>query len=621
MDGDRRVGEQWRVDGYTEVRELGAGAQGRVVLARHEPSGTPVAIKYLAVRADEADRERLRHEALMLGRAGSPHVARLFRLVEGPDTAAIVMEAVDGVSLKELLERHGALGPEAALAVLKGSLLGLAAAHAVGVVHRDYKPANVVVPADGRSRLVDFGIAAPSGQEAGGAGTPYYMAPEQWSRHVATPASDVYAATCVFVECVTGHRPYAGTRAELMRAHLTGEVPIDAVPEALRPLVERGMAKAPEERPAGAAAFVDDLERTAQAAYGRNWEAQGVRALSAGAVALAALFPLAAWLLPGAAGTAAGAVGAAGAAGAAGAGAAGAGAAGAGAAGAGAAGAGASAAGTASAAGKVGAAAAIKAFFGTGAGLTAAAAGTVVVVGAGALTITLVTKQDPEPRPSATVQAAANVADVRPCVTRAPGADLPPPEGPAKVTLPAQVKLPKNAAVYRSGQGLLIGPAGVECEGSMGANGGSSTIGDFGTAQVTQVWQGSIGGIRSQLCQYFPESAQADRERAQGNECTSILGNWEMLETGVPGVQAMITRGPGTDDLPASPAVKAEVAVLSARGVAAPISCVAPAVNADICKSALVFWFVQQLADAKPPAAVLDDAARRIAGYVDATRI
>ncbi|TDC09517.1 serine/threonine-protein kinase, partial [Actinomadura bangladeshensis] len=327
MDGDGRVGAQWRVDGYTEVRELGAGAQGRVVLARHDASGTPVAIKYLAVRADEAERERLRHEALMLGRAGSPHVARLFRLVEGPDTAAIIMEAIDGVSLKELLRQHGALGPEAALTVLKGSLLGLAAAHAVGVVHRDYKPANVVVPADGRSRLVDFGIATPAGEEAGGAGTPYYMAPEQWSRHIATPASDVYAATCVFVECVTGHRPYAGTRAELMRAHLTGEVPIDAVPEALRPLVQRGMAKAPEDRPAGAAAFVDDLERTAQAAYGRDWEARGVHALSAGAVALAALFPLAAWLLPGAAGTASavGAVGAAGA-GAAGAGAAGAGA-------------------------------------------------------------------------------------------------------------------------------------------------------------------------------------------------------------------------------------------------------------------------------------------------------
>ncbi|MFB4305570.1 serine/threonine-protein kinase [Actinomadura sp. GTD37] len=604
VDGEWRVDGDWRVDGYTEVRELGAGAQGRVVLARHDASGTPVAIKYLATRADEAERERLRHEALMLGRAGSPHVARLFRLVEGPETTAIVMEAVDGVSLKELLARHGALGPEASLAVLKGSLLGLAAAHAVGVVHRDYKPANVVVPADGRSRLVDFGIAAPAGEEAGGAGTPYYMAPEQWSRHVATPASDVYAATCVFVECVTGRRPYTGGRAELMAAHLTGEVPVDAVPEALRPLVERGMAKAPEDRPGGAARFVDELERTARDAYGRDWEARGVHVLSAGAVALAALFPLAAWLMPGAAG----AVSAAGAAAGTGAGAA----------------AGVSASGTASGAasvaGKVAAGSAVKAFLGTGAGMTAAAVGTAAVVGAGAVAVQQVTKADPAPRPSATVRVAA-AADVRPCVTQAPGAVITASGGPAKVTLPAQVELPKNAAVYRSGQGLLIGPAGARCDGSIGANGGSSTIGDFGTAQVTQVWQGSIGGIRSQLCQYFPESARADRERAQGNECTSILGNWEPLETGVPGFQAMITRGPGTDDLPPSPAVKAEVAVLSPQGTASPISCVAPAANAGICKSALTYWFIQMLGNAKPAKAVLDRVAQRIAGYVDATRV
>ncbi|GAA1795165.1 serine/threonine-protein kinase [Actinomadura chokoriensis] len=620
MDGDGRVGAQWRVEGYTEVRELGAGAQGRVVLARHDASGTPVAIKYLAVRADEAERERLRHEALMLGRAGSPHVARLFRLVEGPDTAAIVMEAVDGVSLRELLRQHGALGPEAALSVLKGSLLGLAAAHAVGVVHRDYKPANVVVPADGRSRLVDFGIATPAGEEAGGAGTPYYMAPEQWSRHIATPASDVYAATCVFVECVTGHRPYAGTRAELMRAHLTGEVPIDAVPEALRPLVQRGMAKAPEDRPAGAADFVDDLERTAQAAYGRDWEARGVHALSAGAVALAALFPLAAWLLPGAAGTAS-AVGAVSAAGAGAAGAGAAGAAGAGAAGAGAAGAGASAAGTASAAGKVGTAAAIKAFFGTGAGLTAAAAGTVVVVGAGALTVTQVTKQDPEPRPSATAKAAATVADVRPCVVEAPGAVITPSGVPAKVTLPAQVALPKNTAVYGSGQGMLIGPAGAECKGSVGANAGSSTVGNE-AALVEERWQGSIGGIRSVLCEYFPDSAQARRERAQGNECTSVQGTRQPLPTGVPGFQAVLTRGPGTDDLPyPSPLVKAELAVLTPRGQVAPITCTAPAANAGICNSALMYWFIQHLGDSPPAAAVLERAAASIAAFVASTRI
>ncbi|NKZ02647.1 serine/threonine-protein kinase [Actinomadura latina] len=588
------VDGEWRVDGYTEVRELGAGAQGRVVLARHDASGTPVAIKYLATRADEADRERLRHEALMLGRAGSPHVARLFRLVEGPETTAIVMEAVDGVSLKELLERHGALGPEASLAVLKGSLLGLAAAHAVGVVHRDYKPANVVVPADGRSRLVDFGIAAPAGQEAGGAGTPYYMAPEQWSRHVATPASDVYAATCVFVECVTGQRPYAGDRAGLMRAHLTGEIPVEAVPEALRPLVLRGMAKAPEDRPGGASLFVDELERTARESYGGDWESRGVHALSAGAVALAALFPLAAWLVPGAAG-AAGAASAAGAGG--------------------------SAAGAAATTAKIAGGSAVKAFLGSGAGLTAVSVGTVAVVGAGAIAVQQLTEQDPAPRPTATAKAAATVADVRPCVVQALGGVTTPSGGPAKVTLPAQVKLPKNAAVYRSGQGLLIGPAGAQCEGSMGANAGSSTVGDFGTAQVGQNWQGSIGGIRSQLCEYFPDSPQARKERAQGNDCTSILSTRQPLETGVPGVQAVLTRGPGTDDLPPSPAVKAELSVLTTNGVAWPITCVAPAAHAGICKAALTYWFIQRLGDVQPAKADLDRAAASIAEFVDSTRI
>uniref|UniRef100_UPI0013F17973 serine/threonine-protein kinase n=1 Tax=Actinomadura roseirufa TaxID=2094049 RepID=UPI0013F17973 len=285
--------ERWRVDGFEEIRELGRGAQGRVVLARHTGRGTPVAIKYLAAGADPAARERLRHEARMLGRVDDPHVARLYRLVEHGDDLAIVMEAVDGVPLKEILARHAPLEPEAALSVLKGSLLGLAAAHAVGVVHRDYKPANVVVPADGRSRLIDFGVAAPEGA-ASGAGTPLYMAPEQWRGEAAGPAADVYAATCVFFESLTGRRPYGGDRAAVMAGHLTGDVPDGEVAAPLRPLIAAGMAKDPAERPPSAAAFVLWLDELARSAYGAEWESRGVRALAGAAVALAALFPLAA---------------------------------------------------------------------------------------------------------------------------------------------------------------------------------------------------------------------------------------------------------------------------------------------------------------------------------------
>jgi serine/threonine protein kinase len=117
------------------------------------------------------------------------------------------MEAVNGVSLRDVLSGNpGPLPPEAALTVLKGSLLGLSAAHAAGVVHRDYKPANVLVESSGNSKLVDFGIAGLSGERTV-AGTPAYMAPEQWHGAPASPATDVYSATCVFFECVTGGPP------------------------------------------------------------------------------------------------------------------------------------------------------------------------------------------------------------------------------------------------------------------------------------------------------------------------------------------------------------------------------------------------------------------------------
>ncbi|MFB4298106.1 serine/threonine-protein kinase [Actinomadura sp. NTSP31] len=582
----------WRVEGYAEVRELGAGAQGRVVLARHEPSGTPVAIKYLNASAREDERERLRHEARMLGRAESPHVARLFHLVEGPDGAAIIMEAVDGVSLKELLARHGALGPEAALSVLKGSLLGLAAAHALGVVHRDYKPANVVVPADGRSRLVDFGIAAPAGQEAGGAGTPYYMAPEQWDRHTATPASDVYSATCVFVECVTGRRPFTGNRAELMRAHLTGAVPVDAVPEPLRALAARGMAKDPADRPPSAAAFVDDLERTAREAYGPDWESHGIRALAASAAALAALFPLAALLMPGAAGTAAGS--AAGSAAAHGAG---------------------QAAGHA--AGKVAGTSAIKAFFGSAGGIATAAAGTAVVVGAGAIAVQQFTGDDPAPRPTIT-RPVATVASVRDCpTTDALGNKTTPSPGPAQVRLPEQVKLPKDAAVYSLGQGRrLIGPAATGCSGSMGANAGYTTIGDSKTLRITQNWQGSVGNIADQVCMYFPDSPEAAKAKRNFGPCTSAVHDRQDVPTGAPALRLALATEQPTEPPPPSPYVMVTLVTMGSNGLPSPVTCLAPAARADMCDAALTYWFVQATNGTKITKADLDRVAARITAYV-----
>ncbi|MFD0273234.1 protein kinase [Kitasatospora sp. NPDC127111] len=289
QDEAGRRADEWRLPDYSQVRELGAGASGRVVLAHHDRTGTPVAIKYLL---DAVGGSGLREEAQILARVDSPYVTRLYEYVEAGPHAAIVMELVDGVPLRTLLRSEGATTPEAALVVLKGSLLGLAAAHAAGLVHRDYKPANVLVAADGYTKLVDFGIAVPSGDDRDISGTPAYLAPEQWSGAPASPAADVYAATVTFFECLTGTRPFPGrTVVELAVQHREYPVPDELVPERVRSLVRAGMAKLPEERPAGAAEFVRQLEAVAAAGYGERWEERGRADLAALVALLALLLP------------------------------------------------------------------------------------------------------------------------------------------------------------------------------------------------------------------------------------------------------------------------------------------------------------------------------------------
>ncbi|GAA3666868.1 hypothetical protein GCM10022224_033630 [Nonomuraea antimicrobica] len=286
----------WGVPGYTEVRELGSGAAGRVVLARRDYDGVEVAIKYLSdeLRSDVGFVARFRHEARLLATLQSAYHARLIDYVESGPGAAIIMELINGVSLRELLRSKGPTGPEAALTVLKGSLKGLASAHAIGVVHRDFKPENVMVQGDGTSKLVDFGIAVRAGEGASGAGTPPYMAPEQWSGKAAGPATDVYAATIVFFECLTGRRPYrAPNLAALAHQHQSAPPPVEEIPEPLRSLIERGLAKNPAVRPPSAEAFLTELEAVAARAYGPDWEERGRRRLAALAGMLVLLFPTA----------------------------------------------------------------------------------------------------------------------------------------------------------------------------------------------------------------------------------------------------------------------------------------------------------------------------------------
>ncbi|GAA1955990.1 hypothetical protein GCM10009838_09720 [Catenulispora subtropica] len=328
--------------GYTETASLGSGATGRVVSAVEDATGVPVAIKYLSGKFldDEAFLERFRAEAELLAGLDHPNVVRFHRYVEAFDApeaaapeaaapevpapeapatpdpaaatviidasalseeadapdgadapptasdgpvrgAALVMELVEGATLRRVLKSRGPVSPEAALSIMRGSLLGLDAAHGLGIVHRDYKPSNVLLTTDGVSKLADFGIAEKAGTEMPAIGTPSYMAPEQWEGAPAEPVTDIYAVTASFYECLTGHVPYAAdTVFELEELHRTAPIPLADVPPAVRGLVAHGLAKEAGLRPADVSTFIAELEEAAISEYGVEWEEQGRRDLA-----------------------------------------------------------------------------------------------------------------------------------------------------------------------------------------------------------------------------------------------------------------------------------------------------------------------------------------------------
>ncbi|QKG22760.1 serine/threonine protein kinase [Actinomadura verrucosospora] len=266
------MADGWTVPGFTHERELGDGAAGRVVLAVDDMTSTKVAIRYLAgaLRADEAFMARFRASSRTLSQLEDPNVADLYDFIEAPDGAAVVMQYVDGVALRRVLAAQGPTGPLAALSMLGGTLLGLAAAHALDVVHGAVRPSAILIDGDGNASLTDFGTAA-SGTEAQLA--PAYAAPELWDGAPATTATDLYAAAAVFFECLTGHPPFAGRN--MARLHREAAIPVEEVPGPLRELIGQGLAKDPEQRPKSAADFLGALEEAAVSAYGPSWEAQG----------------------------------------------------------------------------------------------------------------------------------------------------------------------------------------------------------------------------------------------------------------------------------------------------------------------------------------------------------
>jgi len=222
----------------------------------------PVAVKLL--RAEYAQHPetlvRFRSEARHAASLTHPGIAQIFDYYDnGTDHLPfLVMELVDGPSLAEVLTR-GPLTPSDAMDIVAQAAAGLEAAHRSGLVHRDVKPANLLLTPAGEVKITDFGIAhaagsAPVTRQGTLIGTPAYLAPERVAGYPATPASDLYSLGILAYECLAGARPYAGTPTEIALAHGQRALPPlpGHVPPAVAAFVADLTARDPADRPASA---------------------------------------------------------------------------------------------------------------------------------------------------------------------------------------------------------------------------------------------------------------------------------------------------------------------------------------------------------------------------------
>ena len=261
---------------YRIQRKLGAGGMADVYLAEDQELGRRVAIKILNGRhANDAQFiERFRREAKNAAALNHPNIVSIYDRGEAEDTYYIAMEFLDGRTLKELIVGHGAAPVRVAIEYARQILSALRFAHRHGIVHRDIKPHNVLVDAEGRVKVTDFGIArAGTSQmtETGSiVGTAQYLSPEQARGGEVDQRSDLYSLGVVLYELLTGKTPFEGdTPVEVAMKHLSNaptppsELRKDIPPE-LDMVVLRALAKDPNDRYQSADEMEGDLDRVAR---------------------------------------------------------------------------------------------------------------------------------------------------------------------------------------------------------------------------------------------------------------------------------------------------------------------------------------------------------------------
>lgn len=255
--------QQVRIGRYRLLDKLGEGGMGVVYKAHDDDLDRPVAIKLL--RPDGGGTaQRLLREARSMARLAHPHIATIYDVGTHDDRVYIAMEFVDGPSLRQWIGAPHSFAEVAA--VMLQAAQGLIAAHDAEVVHRDFKPDNVIVGNDGRVRVLDFGLAkfasptmagstdGATATEAGRVmGTPRYMSPEQLRQQSAGPAADQFAYSVTLYEAVYGTSPFEGdVFAEVAASVLRGEPLVPptgtTTPSSLWPVLRRGLAREANDR-------------------------------------------------------------------------------------------------------------------------------------------------------------------------------------------------------------------------------------------------------------------------------------------------------------------------------------------------------------------------------------
>jgi serine/threonine protein kinase len=267
---------------YANAHQIGRGGMGEIFRATDTALGRSVAIKVLDERyaEDVSVRQRFTREALAVARlSGNPNIVTIYDVGEQSDRPFIVMEYLAGGSLEQKLHAEGVQPPAQALAWLEQAANALDAAHRNGIVHRDVKPANLLLDVHGRVHVADFGIASAAGmqsltQTGTVLGTASYLSPEQASGEATSAASDLYSLGVVAFELLTGHRPFEGeTIAEEAAAHLNSDLPSvrtfdRRLPHELDPVFARALSKEPTWRFASGAEFVAALRAAFDLAAG-----------------------------------------------------------------------------------------------------------------------------------------------------------------------------------------------------------------------------------------------------------------------------------------------------------------------------------------------------------------